>query len=53
MFRNGEWVDAESGKTFPVINPATGEEIGRMPDGGAADAPALQLDVHLDGGIAA
>ena len=40
MFIEGEWVDAISGKTFAVTNPATGEEIGRMPDGGAADAEA-------------
>jgi succinate-semialdehyde dehydrogenase/glutarate-semialdehyde dehydrogenase len=43
MFRNGEWVAAESGETFAVLNPATGEEIGRMPDGGAADA-TLAID---------
>ncbi|MBT0959324.1 NAD-dependent succinate-semialdehyde dehydrogenase [Alphaproteobacteria bacterium KMM 3653] len=29
---NGAWVDAASGKTFPVINPATGEEIAQVPD---------------------
>ena len=38
MFRDGEWVDAVSGGTFPVFNPATGQEIDRMPDGGAEDA---------------
>jgi len=40
MFINGEWVDAISGATFAVTNPATGEEIGRVPDGGADDARA-------------
>ncbi|MEL7155993.1 MAG: NAD-dependent succinate-semialdehyde dehydrogenase [Actinomycetota bacterium] len=40
MFINGEWVDAVSGATFAVTNPATGAEIGQMPDGGAADAEA-------------
>ena len=40
MFIEGEWVDAVSGKTFAVTNPATGEEIGTMPDGGAEDAEA-------------
>ncbi len=40
MFINGEWIDAVSGRSFVVTNPATGEEIGRMPDGGAADAEA-------------
>jgi succinate-semialdehyde dehydrogenase/glutarate-semialdehyde dehydrogenase len=27
----GEWVDADSGSTFPVINPATGEELAQVP----------------------
>lgn len=34
---NGEWVDASSGKTFPVYNPATGEYIDEVPDMGAAE----------------
>jgi succinate-semialdehyde dehydrogenase/glutarate-semialdehyde dehydrogenase len=38
MFINGEWVDARSGTTFDVTNPATGEVIGQMPDGDASDA---------------
>jgi succinate-semialdehyde dehydrogenase / glutarate-semialdehyde dehydrogenase len=29
---NGQWVDAKSGKTFAVFNPATGKEIGTMPE---------------------
>ena len=28
---NNRWVDSESGKTFPTINPATGEEICQYP----------------------
>ncbi len=32
---NGEWVDADSGKTFEVLNPATGEAIGTVADVGA------------------
>ena len=31
MWIGGEWVEAESGKTFPAYNPATGEEIARVP----------------------
>ena len=31
-FVNGKWVNAASGKTFNVINPATGEIIGAVPD---------------------
>lgn len=34
---NGEWVDADSGATFEVTNPATGEVIGVVPDMGAAE----------------
>ena len=40
MFRDGAWTEAISGRTFAVTNPATGEEIGQMPDGDAADATA-------------
>ena len=38
MFINGEFVDAISGATFEVTNPATGESLGQVPDGGAGDA---------------
>ncbi len=34
---NGQWVDADSGETFPVTNPATGEEIAEVPRMGAAE----------------
>jgi aldehyde dehydrogenase (NAD+) len=34
---NNEWVASESGKTFPSINPATGEEIGQVAEADAAD----------------
>lgn len=29
---NGQWVDAKSGKTFEVQDPATGKTIGTMPE---------------------
>ena len=38
MFIDGEWLEARSGATFQVSNPATGEVIGQVPDGGAEDA---------------
>ncbi|MCB0989723.1 MAG: NAD-dependent succinate-semialdehyde dehydrogenase [Acidimicrobiales bacterium] len=38
MFIDGQWTDARSGDTFEVTNPATGEVIGHVPDGGADDA---------------
>jgi aldehyde dehydrogenase (NAD+) len=37
LFIGGEWVDALSGETFPVINPTTGETICRVAEAGAAD----------------
>ncbi len=40
MFINGEWVEAISGRTFAVTNPATGDHLGDVPDGGADDALA-------------
>ncbi len=36
-FIGGEWVDAESGATFPVMNPATGETLGTVPDMGVVE----------------
>ena len=32
---DGEWIDADSGRTFPVTNPATGETIADVPRMGA------------------
>ena len=40
----GRWLDAASGRSIPVVNPATGEEIGRVAHAGVAD---------LDKGLAA
>ena len=37
MWIGGKWVDAESGRTYPVFNPATEEEIAQVPLGGKAD----------------
>jgi succinate-semialdehyde dehydrogenase/glutarate-semialdehyde dehydrogenase len=34
---NGKWVDADSGKTIEVNNPATGEILGTVPSLGAAE----------------
>ncbi len=36
MYINGEWLQASS--SFPVFNPATGEEIGQVADGGRQGA---------------
>lgn len=37
MLIDGKYVDAQSGKTYGVINPATGKEIGSFPLGGLAE----------------
>jgi acyl-CoA reductase-like NAD-dependent aldehyde dehydrogenase len=37
---NGEWVDANSGNTWDLINPATEEIIQQLPFGDASDAEA-------------
>ena len=34
---DGRWVDADSGETFPVVNPATGETIVEVPRLGASE----------------
>jgi len=37
MFVGGEWVDATSGETQPVVSPATGEVIAEVPKASAED----------------
>ncbi|WP_141679050.1 aldehyde dehydrogenase family protein, partial [Acinetobacter baumannii] len=34
---NGQWLAAQSNATVPLSNPATGEEIGTIPNTGAAE----------------
>src|SRR5450631_977506 len=34
---NGQWVNSVSGKTFPSINPSTGDEITQIAEADAAD----------------
>ena len=34
---DGQWVDADSGATFPVVNPATQEVVAEVPRMGAAE----------------
>jgi acyl-CoA reductase-like NAD-dependent aldehyde dehydrogenase len=38
MFVAGEWTGAADGETFTAHSPATGEEIGRLPQGSRDDA---------------
>jgi phenylacetaldehyde dehydrogenase len=37
LFIDGRWVDAASGRTFETPNPATGETLARIAEGGAED----------------
>src|ERR1044072_2337708 len=37
LFIDGQWVDAESGKTFTTPNPATGETLAEVAEADAAD----------------
>lgn len=34
LYINGEWVNADSGETIDVTNPATGEKLGTIPKAG-------------------
>jgi phenylacetaldehyde dehydrogenase len=38
MLIEGQWVDAASGKTFEVYNPATGEVLAHVAEGDAEDS---------------
>jgi betaine-aldehyde dehydrogenase len=37
LFINGEWVESQSGKTFPVYDPSTEEVIAQVQDGNEED----------------
>jgi len=37
MLIDGQWVDAQSGRTIDVVDPATGLKLVEVPAGGAAD----------------
>src|SRR3979490_1985634 len=37
LFIGGKWIDSVSGKTFPTVNPATGETICQVAEGDKAD----------------
>ena len=52
MLIGGHWVGAQSEKTLPVINPATGESICTVPAGQAADinAAVAAARAALEGG---
>ena len=37
LFIRGEWSDGTGGRTIPVMNPATGEQLTTVPDADPAD----------------
>lgn len=37
---NGQWVNADSGKTYAIHNPATGDKLGEVPSMGATETQA-------------
>ena len=43
MYVNGEWIGAGGGAEFEVRDPATGQVVGSVPDGGAVET-RLALD---------
>ena len=46
MFVDGEWIEAASGGTFRVSDPATGEVIADVADGGPAEAARAVEAAH-------
>lgn len=51
MFINGQWADAQSGETYPVINPANGKIVDTVPSANRAD---VELAVkHAQAALAA
>ncbi|MFC3993715.1 NAD-dependent succinate-semialdehyde dehydrogenase, partial [Actinoplanes siamensis] len=40
LFIGGKWVAASSGNRFDVLDPATGDTVASVADGGEADAIA-------------
>ena len=45
-FVNNKWIDADSKKTFPVVNPANGEVIANVTDCGEAETESAIRVAH-------
>jgi succinate-semialdehyde dehydrogenase/glutarate-semialdehyde dehydrogenase len=43
---NGQWMESESGERFPVTNPANGETVAKVAQGGITDAQAALQAAH-------
>ncbi|MFP6828665.1 MAG: aldehyde dehydrogenase family protein, partial [Gammaproteobacteria bacterium] len=46
MYINGEWVDAEEGKTFESVNPSTGKSWAIIPEASETDVDAAVQSAH-------
>lgn len=46
MYIDGEWVDAQDGKTFESMNPATGEAWAEIPEATAGDVDRAVKAAH-------
>lgn len=46
MFINGQWTTSNTGETFTVLNPATGDILATVPDGGAKEAEMAIKSAH-------
>ncbi len=47
MYIDGEWVSADIGQTFEVCNPATGELVAKVADGGEIETKQAIYSAHL------
>ena len=46
LFIDGRWQDAGDGRTLPVVNPATGHQIGRVARAARADLDRALSAAH-------
>ena len=46
MYIGGQWVESSSGQRFESENPATGEVLGTVPRGNAADIAGKAADAY-------
>ena len=47
MYIDGQWVSADIGQTFEVCNPATGELVAKVADGGEIETKQAIYAAHL------
>ena len=47
MYLDGQWLSADAGRTFEVHNPATGELVAKVADGGEIETTQAINSAHL------